>query len=88
MFKRNKFKNMVADIVEKATDHLEDRDVLNAKDMLDHNEWGIAFDIVCQQIYEHGSAISDDFYNQIEDAGHAMKMEPDNWEFLRELIQK
>jgi hypothetical protein len=66
---------------------LPNRDHAIAKDFLDHNEWGLAFEHVCTQLYEHEVTIDQTLYDEINRLGVAMKLDDSGWLFLKELLR-
>jgi len=86
MTKYKKLIHEITIILEAVKGDLTERDVQFARDFLEHNEWGLAFSLICTQLYEYGVTINSEFYIQIENAGRQMSIPPEEWEMLRELI--
>jgi hypothetical protein len=55
---RKDAKSQVVNFVDDFSDRLKKQDVENILEMANHNEWGIAFEILCAQLYEWNSPIS------------------------------
>lgn len=58
----------------------------SSRELIDHNEGVIAFENICQNIYEYDVRISKELYNEIEELGLRYNLEKGTWEFLNELI--
>lgn len=66
---------------------LPESDIENAIEMVEHNEFGIGFEIICEQLFEYGVKISPDIYQKIVELGQKMEMPSERWNFLKELIK-
>ena len=49
-------------------------------------EWGLAFDIMCENLYEYELPISQQTYKLLEDIGLSLHFEKDYWEMLKPQI--
>ena len=78
-------KNKIIDLLDRI-EGLPELDRKNVIEFAQHNEWGIALDALCNQIYEHNLTISQEVYDEITKIGFAMRMDESEWSFLRELI--
>jgi hypothetical protein len=47
-------------------------------ELLDHNEWGVALEILCAVIFEDKLKISQEIYSLIEGVGIEMEMDSNN----------
>lgn len=61
-------------------------DINNILMFLDNNEFGVALDTLCSQLYENDIKISSIMYKNIEEIGKTMDMSDSTWTFLAELI--
>ncbi len=61
--------------------------VEEAIEMVDYNEFGVGFEIICQQLFEYNIKISPDIYKQIFVIGKSMEMKENDWNFLEELVR-
>jgi hypothetical protein len=59
---------------------------MSSRELIDHNEGVIAFENICQNIYEYDVRISKELYKEIEELGLRYNLEKGTWEFLNELI--
>ncbi|MBS0655628.1 MAG: MafI family immunity protein [Verrucomicrobia bacterium] len=62
-------------------------DVKTIIELIEHNECGVAYEILCTQLYEYDVQISSNFYEKIFSLGKAMEMQPSYWLPLKELIK-
>ncbi|GGG51390.1 hypothetical protein [Hymenobacter glacieicola] len=63
------------------------RDYAYAQDMLLVGEYGCAFDIIVQQLYEHEVEISPNLFALVKRAADSILLTPGSYFFLRELIR-
>ncbi|PIE01342.1 MAG: hypothetical protein CSA81_12220 [Acidobacteria bacterium] len=63
-----------------------ERDLINARDLLEHDEWGEALDIFCCQLYEYSIPISQDTFSLIQETWRLMDVDLHFYEYLTELI--
>lgn len=61
--------------------------ISDARDLLEHDEWGEAFDLLCTQLYEFDVELSVELYELIEATGNAMSIDREQWEYLSELVR-
>ena len=66
---------------------LNEKDLKNAKDYLEHNEFGLCFDTLITQMYEYDIEIDNNSYELISKIGKKMNLEVDNYSFMKELIR-
>ena len=62
---RKSDKEKVLAFIDELADYLEEHDVVDAKEMVDHNESMIAIENICSQLYEYGGVISSELYDKI-----------------------
>ncbi|WP_068089112.1 MafI family immunity protein [Polycladidibacter stylochi] len=48
----------------------------------EHGEWGVAFENLCEQIFEFGVFPSEQEFQTICEIGKSMKIDPNRWSFL------
>lgn len=73
-------------ILESVQDSLPAANVTDARELLEHAEWGEALSLICTQLYEYDITITRDVYHDIERTCRALGMPPKEWEMLRDLI--
>lgn len=73
----------IKEILEKSKCSLRDSDIKNASDFIVHGEYGVAFELICEQLYENDAVIEKELLNQIQDAACAMELKDASWEFLK-----
>jgi hypothetical protein len=65
-----------------------DEDIRNALEFLPVDEFGVAWELIVDQIYEYQIPIDRDFYDLAETIAKKMKFPEERYSFLRELIMK
>ena len=58
-------------------------DVENVWELIDAGEWGLAFDILCTQLYEYDVRIDQQTYDDLAQLGQYYEIRPSMWEVLR-----
>lgn len=58
---------------------LPNNDIKDINEYIEHNEWGLAFEVLCSSIYQYGFKVSDDQYQKICSLGEKMEMDEDLW---------
>ncbi|AND64207.1 hypothetical protein AX766_07165 [Flavobacterium covae] len=66
---------------------LNENDLKNAKDFLDHMEFGLCLDTIITQMYEYDLEIDNDVYGLISKIGERMDLEMSTYSFMKELIR-
>ena len=66
--------------------NLSKKDFENIKEFIYHNEYGLAYETLCTQLYEHNVSISKEFYENIYTLSVPMEINPLYWTPLQELI--
>ena len=66
---------------------LSTRDAANAQEMLEHNEWGVAFDIIVTQLFEYATPLTAAFYEQVEACADAMEISAQQYSILLLLVK-
>ena len=61
-------------------------DILNAEEFLEHNEIGVAFELICDQLYENNSSVSPDIVCEISRLACEMELEENTWNFLKKNV--
>jgi hypothetical protein len=51
--------------------------------LIDVDEPGIAFEMLCTQLYEHDAEVEDEVVDRLQVIGTAMQLKPRQWEILR-----
>lgn len=59
---------------------LSNNDIVTIDEYLEHNEWGIAFEVLCSAIEYDRIDISHYDYIQIKEIGECMGMDKELWE--------
>lgn len=63
--------------------HLQATEVEDILDYIDHNEPGVAFEMLCSQLYEHDAELNLRLAERIAELGSAMGLPARKWEILR-----
>ena len=59
------------------------KDELDVLEFLEHDEWGVAFEVICSVIEQENLSIDGEQYKDIEEIGLYMEMEDDLWTVLK-----
>ena len=73
-------------LLDEVKEKLPVQDVFNIKEFIKHHEWGLAFEIMCTQLYEYDEPITHDFYEKISELGSLIEISSKIWTPLLELI--
>jgi hypothetical protein len=65
---------------------LNSLDLKNAKDLLDNQEYGLAFDTLITQLYEYEIGIDKDFFFLLESIAKKLNIPDNEYSFMKELI--
>jgi hypothetical protein len=66
---------------------LSEQDLNNAKEFLEHHEYGLCFDTIITQLYEYDIEIDEDFYEVITKIANKMGLPFESYSFMKELIR-
>ncbi len=66
---------------------IPEADIKNILEFIENNEFGIAYETLCTQLYEYNIQISCDFYEKVSSYGKSIKIEPSLWLPLKELLK-
>lgn len=66
---------------------LPEKDCSNAREYLEYNERGLAFDTILTQMFEYDIHIDEALYRQIELIGKKLSLDAVEYEFMAKLIQ-
>lgn len=59
---------------------LPNNDIRDIDEYINHNEWGLAFEVLCSSIQEYDLKASDDLYQKLCELGEKMEMGNDLWQ--------
>lgn len=65
---------------------LSEKDLMNAKEYLKHNELELCFDTVITQLYEYEIEINEQFYELVSKIAKSMKLQQESYFFIKDLI--
>lgn len=57
-------------------------------ELLEHDEWGVAFESICGAILEDKIPISNEIFGKVCELGKKMDLDSSTWECLHNLINK
>jgi len=81
-----KVKKKIIYLLDKVKGKLPEQDISNVTSLIDNDEFGEAFDILCTQAYEYDISIDNAFLEVATEAAELMGLKNKNWEFIKELI--
>ena len=70
-------------LLKNASYGLSESDIKNTMDFINHGEFGIAFELVCDQLFENEAPISTELLNEIQYIGTTMNFDEQTWAFLK-----
>jgi len=62
-------------------------DALAAREFVEYNEYGLAFEHVVDQLYEYGITVNAEFYRLLKAIADRMKLPEQRFVFISELIK-
>ncbi len=79
----------LSDLIERAVEFgLSSEDAASARDLMEHNEGGLALDIVLIQLYEYSVPVDNNFIEDSMAIAGSMKIDPIAYKFIYELLPK
>jgi hypothetical protein len=66
---------------------LPEEDINNAKEFLEHREYGLCFDTIIGQLYEYDIEINEELYEAISMIAYKMNFPFESYSFAKELIR-
>jgi len=79
----------ISDLISKCSSlGLPEKDCSNAREYLEYNERGLAFDTILTQMLEYDIRIDEAIYRQIESIGKKMSLDAQEYELMAKLIQQ
>ncbi len=73
-------------LLNEVKNRLPPNDIKNIVGFIKNNEFGLAYETLCTQLYEYNIQISCEFYEKISFCGKSIKIQPSIWVPLKELI--
>lgn len=74
------------ELLNETTKTLPSNDVRNITEFIENGEWGLAYEILCIQLYEYDIQISRGFYEKISSLGKSIGIQSSIWLPLKKLI--
>lgn len=71
------------ELIELIKNDLPAKDIKEALEFVEYNEFGCSFELICTQLFEYDAKLSDDIYNKIESIGQSMNLNEKVWKILK-----
>ena len=71
----SKLSKRIQAVLEEVKSDLDSEDIENAKELLEHDEWGEALSLIATQIYEYDIVLSDYLIEEMRNIALQMKMD-------------
>lgn len=81
-------RNNLTDLIERIRNKLPEKDINEALDLVERNEFGVGFELICTQLFEYDAKISAGIYLKIENLGRSMNLDESVWQMLKNQIGK
>ena len=85
---RGRIVRLLREMISTLRSRLPAQDILTAEELLEHGEWGLAFDVLCTQAYEYEIEISQELYSTASQLADAMQLDPNEWSFATKLVRR
>lgn len=85
MKNRHLYIDPLTQLVTEIKSELPSNDIENIVDLIENNEYGVAYEILCVQLHEYNIKISFEFYEKIANYGISINIPPSIWLPLKEL---
>lgn len=66
---------------------LTEVDIKNAKSFLKHGEYGVAFELICDQLYENDAILTSEHISEAQEIAELMELDEASWGFLKENVK-
>lgn len=76
------------EIILELEEKLFQEDLKIIKELNNSNEWGVAFEILCTQIFEHDVEITSEIFEKIKSLGISINSKSFFYESLKSLVKK
>ena len=73
-------------LLDEVKNGLSPNDFKNIAGFMENNEFGLAYETLCTQLYEYDLKISYELYEKISFCGKSIKIHPSIWMLLKGLI--
>lgn len=69
-------------------DHmLPETDIANARELVDAGEYGVALDLLCNQLYEYDMTIDQQIFDSISHSATLMNMPAEEYDFISKQVR-
>ena len=79
----NNIERGICDVIRQSEIFLPKETLADAEDLVEHHEYGVALELICQQLYESDVKVSSDLYDQIGGLADSMELAPTTYQFLK-----
>jgi hypothetical protein len=69
-------------LIQRFRGRLDDEWLDDFQSTAEHGEWGVAFENLCEQLFEFNVFPSEQEFLTICEVGESMKIDPQRWDFL------
>ena len=89
LFPKSRSEILVSNLIDMAEVFgLPAQDVLNAREMLEYNEWEVGFDTAVTQLYEYSIPVNKEFIDLANEAMKEMKIDSRKYDFINRLVER
>lgn len=81
------YESLNAILKEATITNLEEKEILQCLELLEHFEYGLCFDSIVTQLYEKDIKIEKDFFDRIEKVATKLQIGLDKYVYLKKLIK-
>lgn len=79
--------NRILSLADESKEFLLPQDLENIRNDIEYNEFGIAFETFCTQLFEYEAPISLAIYTKIDNIGRDIGLNQKTWNVLKPLIK-
>jgi hypothetical protein len=84
--RRFEMRSKLEEIIRRSEDLVPSETTKMTRELVEHHEFGIALEILCEQLHEFDARISPELYTKIREIGEQMHLSSDLWEVLRDSV--
>ena len=82
----NDIEKEVKEILAKSKYGLTEADIDNASDFIAHGEYGVALELISEQLYENEARVDADLLDSVQKTAFSMGLDKSSWAFLDESL--
>lgn len=84
--KQVSLENQILFLIDETKEFLLPKDIENIRYDIENDEFGLAFETVCAQLFEYETSISLETYTRIDKLGNDLGLDENYWTFLKTSI--